>query len=79
MVQFSKNNPPTEAQKDLLRRTPMEAILAKEGKDIRHTPSFLYHSPFREDNTPSFHIDEAHHRFSDPGDNDPAHRLPGRK
>ena len=64
---------------DILRKVSIEEILIHEGKDVRHTPSKLYHSPFREDKTPSFHIDEVNHRFSDPGDTDPSHKKPGAK
>ncbi len=56
---------------DVLRQTPMHTILEVLGYDVRHTPSGNYHSPFREDKDPSFHIDERQHLFFDHGgDND---------
>lgn len=64
---------------DVLRRTPIYEILLAEGKDVRHTRSGLYHSPFREDATPSFHVNEVKHCFSDPGDFDPSHKKEGAK
>lgn len=67
------------AKVDILRQTPIYEILLAEGKDVRHTRSGLYHSPFREDSKPSFHVDEANHRFSDPGDFDESHKKPGAK
>lgn len=45
----------------------MEAILEAEGFDIKHKAKGNYHSPFREDKDPSFHIDEANHRWFDHG------------
>ena len=63
----------TTEQIDILRRTPIEEVLRSRGFDTRHTRSGLYHSPFREDSNPSFHIDPVGNRFSDPGDFDPAH------
>lgn len=67
------------ANVDILRQTPIYEILLAEGKDVRHTRSGLYHSPFREDTHPSFHVDEVNHRFSDPGDFDPTHKKEGAK
>lgn len=68
--------------KETLRKTSIHQILQAEGKDVSHVragSSLLYHSPFRVDKTPSFHVDEENHRFSDPGDNDPNHIKPGNK
>lgn len=68
--------------KETLRKTSIHQILLAEGKDVSHVragQSLLYHSPFRPDKTPSFHVDEENHRFSDPGDNDPKHIKPGNK
>lgn len=64
---------------EILRKTPIHEVLLVLGKDVRHTRSGLYHSPFREDKTPSFHVDESRHQFSDPGDFDPSHKKPGNK
>ena len=69
----------TESQVEVLRQTPIIEVLRVLGKDTRHTPSGLFHSPFREDKNASFHIDEKSHRWSDPGDFDPRHIKPGRK
>ena len=52
---------------EILRQTSMEAILAAEGYDTRHKAKGNYHSPFREDKDPSFHIDETNHRWYDHG------------
>ncbi len=52
---------------EILRQTSMEAILEAEGYDTRHKAKGNYHSPFREDKDPSFHIDEANHRWYDHG------------
>ena len=60
----------TEASKqrvEILRQTSMEAILQAEGFDTMHKAKGNYHSPFRKDNDPSFHIDEANHRWYDHG------------
>ena len=63
----------TDEQKEILRRTPIEEVLRSRGYDTSHTRSGLYHSPFRNDSTPSFHIDASGNRWSDPGDTDPRH------
>lgn len=69
----------TKEQINVLRSTPIYEVLLALGKDVRHTRSGLYHSPFREDKIPSFHVNEATHSFSDPGDFDPSHKKEGRK
>jgi len=47
----------------------MRDILAAEGFDTAHTRGGLYYSPFRaKERTPSFHIDDASHRWYDHGD-----------
>ena len=63
----------SKEQVDILRRTPIEEVLRSRGHDMSHTRSGLYHSPFRADKTPSFHIDPTRNVWSDPGDDDPAH------
>lgn len=69
----------TEQDKERLRDTDMEAILRAHGKDTSHTAGFLYRSPFREDNNPSFHIDHRNHRWADHGSIDPSSRKAGQK
>lgn len=63
----------SKEQVDILRRTPIEEVFRARGLDTSHTRSGLYHSPFRADKTPSFHIDTTRNVWSDPGDDDPAH------
>lgn len=69
----------TDTDKERLRDTDMEAILRAHGKDTSHTAGFLYKSPFREDNNPSFHIDHKNHRWADHGAVDPKTRKPNQK
>lgn len=55
-------------QVDVLNRTSMRDILAVLGYNTAHTPGGLFFSPFRPDSNPSFHIDDANHRWYDHGD-----------
>ncbi len=58
----------SEEQIEILRQTSMRDILAAEGFDTSHTSAGLYFSPFRpKERTPSFHIDDVHHRWYDHG------------
>ena len=68
-----ENGTYSDEQVDILRRTPIEEVLRARGFNTKHTRASLYHSPFREDKTASFHIDPAKNVWSDPGDQDPAH------
>ena len=68
---FDNNNSKKYSEKQIeqLRSTSMRDILAAEGFDTTHTRGGLYFSPFREkERTPSFHIDDANHRWYDHGD-----------
>lgn len=56
------------SQIEVLRTTSMRDILAALGYCTDHTPGGLYFSPFRKEDTPSFHIDDAKHRWFDHGD-----------
>lgn len=68
----------TQQQIDALRQTSMRDILAVEGYDTSHTRDGLFFSPFRaKERTPSFHIDDAGHRWFDHGD--PFNGVGGRR
>ncbi len=58
----------------------MRDILAAEGYDTAHTRGGLYYSPFRaKERTPSFHIDDASHRWYDHGDPSFGRALTGKE
>lgn len=71
----------TEVQR--LLRTQVADILAYFGKDTRHTRNGMFFSPFREENTPSFHVDTSGTLWTDFGEGtgggviDLAQRLSG--
>lgn len=52
----------------VLRTTSMRDILLALGYRTDHTPGGLFYSPFRSEDSPSFHIDDANHRWFDHGD-----------
>ena len=56
------------SQIEVLRTTSMRDILLALGHSTDHTPGGLYFSPFRDERTPSFHIDDEKHRWFDHGD-----------
>lgn len=62
---------------ELLRQTPMAAILADLGYRTEHTRGNLYFSPFREERTPSFHVNDFDHKWCDFGDVDSRGKHPG--
>ena len=62
---------------ELLRQTPMAAILADLGYRTEHTRGNLYFSPFREERTPSFHVNDVDHKWCDFGDVDSRGGHPG--
>lgn len=55
-----------ERDKALLLTTPLQDILEYFGKEIRHTGRH-YYSPFRDENTPSFHINPVSNTWYDFG------------
>ena len=57
----------TEQEKKQLHAISIVEIMAHYGKRLDHTRSGLYFSPFRDERTPSFHIDEAKNRWYDYG------------
>lgn len=62
---------------ELLRQTPMAAILADLGYRTEHTRGNLYFSPFRDERTPSFHVNDFDHKWCDFGDVDSRGGHPG--
>ena len=57
----------TEQEKKQLHAISIVEIMAHYGKRLDHTRSGLYFSPFRDERTPSFHIDEAKNTWDDYG------------
>ena len=57
----------TEQEKAQLHSISIIEIMAHYGKRLDHTRSGLYFSPFRDERTPSFHIDEAKNTWYDYG------------
>ena len=57
----------TEQEKKQLHAISIVEIMAHYGKRLDHTRSGLYFSPFRDERTPSFHIDEAKNTWYDYG------------
>jgi len=55
----------------------MAAILADLGYRTDHTRGNLYFSPFREERTPSFHVNDVDHKWCDFGDVDSRGGHPG--
>lgn len=62
-----KNYKYSDEQIQVLRTVSMHDILASLGYNTEHTSSNLYYSPFRNERTPSFHINEATHQWCDHG------------
>ena len=57
----------TDQEKKQLHSISIIEIMAHYGKRLEHTRSGLYYSPFRDERTPSFHIDEAKNTWHDYG------------
>ena len=57
----------TEQQKQELMSISIIEILAYYGKSLARTKTGMYYSPFRDEKTPSFHIDEAANTWYDFG------------
>ena len=57
----------TDQEKKQLHAILIIEIMAHYGKRLDHTRSGLYYSPFRDERTPSFHIDEAKNTWYDYG------------
>ena len=57
----------TEQEKKQLHAISIVEIMAHYGKRLDHTRSGLYYSPFRDERTPSFHIDETKNTWYDYG------------
>lgn len=57
----------TEQQKQELMSISIVEILAYYGKSLARTKTGMYYSPFRDEKTPSFHIDEAANTWYDFG------------
>lgn len=57
----------TEQQKQELMSISIVEILAYYGKSLSRTKTGMYYSPFRDEKTPSFHIDEAANTWYDFG------------
>ena len=57
----------TEQQKQELMSISIVEILAYYGKSLARTKTGMYYSPFRDEKTPSFHIDEAMNTWYDFG------------
>lgn len=57
----------TDQEKKQLHSISIIEIMAHYGKRLEHTRSGLYYSPFRDERTPSFQIDEAKNTWYDYG------------
>lgn len=57
----------TEQEKQVLHSISVLEIMARMGKSLEHDRSGMYYSPFRDESTPSFHIDEPTNRWYDFG------------
>ena len=57
----------TDQEKKQLHSISIIEIMAHYGKRLEHTRSGLYYSPFRDERTPSFQIDEANNTWYDYG------------
>ena len=57
----------TELEKKQLHSISIIEIMAHYGKRLDHTRSGLYYSPFRDENNPSFHVDEKKNTWYDYG------------
>ena len=57
----------TEQEKQALQSISIVEIMAHLGKNLAHDRSGMYYSPFRDESTPSFHIDVPTNRWYDFG------------
>ena len=57
----------TEQEKQVLQSISIVEIMAHLGKNLAHDRSGMYYSPFRDESTPSFHIDVPTNRWYDFG------------
>ena len=57
----------TEEEKRILLQTPIELILTHFGKATEHRRGNMFYSPFREECTPSFHINPNNNTWYDFG------------
>ena len=69
----------TKEQIEQFKQTSMVDILRDLGYNTRHTASGLYFSPFREEKSPSFHINDRDHKWADLGNADPTLVKAGKK
>lgn len=60
-----------------MRCTPMVEVLRDLGLDTRHTGKGMFFSPFHDEKTPSFHIDEEQHKWFDHGNRVPCQKAGG--
>lgn len=76
---YMENGKYTDAEKDILRKTPIISVLGELGCDTRHTSSGLFFSPFKKENTPSFHVAQATNKWCDFGSSTPISIGSGQK
>lgn len=57
----------TEEEKRILLQTPIELILSHFGKATEHSRGNMFYSPFREESTPSFHVNPNNNTWYDFG------------
>lgn len=57
----------SEEEKRKLHKVQILEIMAHYGKRLDHTRNALYFSPFRDEDTPSFHVDERRNTWYDYG------------
>lgn len=57
----------SETEREMLRGTPIDRILASFGRDTKHGNNNMYYSPFRSETTPSFHVDPKRNVWYDFG------------
>lgn len=57
----------TEEEKRILLQTPIELILSHFGKATEHRRGNMFYSPFRDECTPSFHVNPNNNTWYDFG------------
>ena len=58
----------TKEEKRILLQTPIELILSHFGKATEYSRGNMFYSPFREERTPSFHINPNNNTWHDFGE-----------
>lgn len=74
---FTGSRKYTTTEMESMRSTPMLEVLRDLGLDTRHTNKGMYFSPFHDEKTPSFHIDDEKHKWFDHGNRVPCQKAGG--